>query len=95
MSYVYNLYGDVPQQLTGALVPSDTNRYTGNLIQQVTGGARRARRGTRRGGGLEAIVPMSLLAAQQLYGRTRFNGRRFKSNRFRKYRNRSRRYGTR
>jgi hypothetical protein len=81
MSYVQNLYGNVPQQVDNALIPSKQNIFTGNLIQPLSGG-----RKSRGGNFAAAIPPLAILAMQQLYGRksrnrSRRRGKRFKRSR--------------
>lgn len=84
--YVKDLYGSMDQQLEGALVPNSTNMNSGNLIQLlpgVTGG-----RTKRRGGNIAAAIPaLTVLAMQQLYGKSRQNHKR--SKRFRRFRRRT------
>jgi len=79
--YVQGLYGTVTQQLQGALVPDAVNMNTGNLIHELPNGM-------IRGGDIGAVIaPATILAMQQLYGKSK----KKKSRRSRK----SRRYRTR
>uniref|UniRef100_A0A6C0HRR0 Uncharacterized protein n=1 Tax=viral metagenome TaxID=1070528 RepID=A0A6C0HRR0_9ZZZZ len=83
MSYVQNLYGNVPQQVDNALIPSKQNIFTGNLIQPLSGGK------TRGGNFAAAIPPLSILAMRYLYGkksRNRSSRRRKRFKRSRKLR---------
>ena len=85
--YVKDLYGSMDQQLEGALIPNSTNMNSGNLIQLlpgVTGG----RSKKRRGGNIAAAIPaLTILAMQQLYGKSRRNHKR--SKKFRRFRRRT------
>lgn len=78
-SYVNRLVGGLDQQYNGALMGNGSgNQLAINNRASMTGGRRHRRRSRRhrRGGSFgpvvsEAIVPLTLLAAQQTYGRRR------------------------
>jgi hypothetical protein len=81
-SYVNNLVGGLDQQYNGALMGSGSGNQLAinNQTSTMSGGRRRrhrsySRRHRRRRGGSfgpiisDAVVPLTLLAAQQTYGR--------------------------
>jgi len=84
-TYVENLYGAANQQYDNALIPSVKNMNWGNLIQPLKGGrSKRVKRHKRTGGNLSSMIPaLTLLTAQQLYGKKshRRSRHRFKRSR--------------